>query len=377
MHSSDQPLALTDHLSALRGCLLRSILVLAAGFFAIFIFFASDLINMVLAPVRTYSFILGRVPDIGNLIAIHVLDKFVVTILISVIGAFFISVPYSFFELWKFLKPALRTTEKHVFVLFFPFVMLFFAFGAMFGYFFVIPVSIDFLANFGNESFALAGVETSLTIMSYLRYFFMMTFFLGVIFELPLLLMLIVRVTDLEPKDFARFRRHFIVLAFIIAMILTPPDVITQVMLALPMIVMYEFGIILTRIAQRKKIRIRNEFMQETDDKIENEIEKEKISQEPEMTKPDIITGFNKISAPNENDKDFENKKLDDRASFDKIDEQNEKVVSLTAADEEKPADIDPKIDKYLTDPDLSSLSKDQIKAILKIMKLYLDEKDS
>jgi len=286
MPSTDQLQTLGDHINILRGCILRSLLFLCVGFMLIFLFFSPEFMRLVFIPVRSYSIILGRVPDVGNLIIIHVLDKFVITLLISILGAFFLSVPYTFYEFWKFIRPAMTGKEKHVFISFFPFVMFFFIVGALFGFLIVIPVSIDFLANFSNDTFVLSGIETSITALSYLKYFFIMTFFLGIIFELPLLMMLIVRVTDLEPRDFSKFRRHFIVLSFIIAMLLTPPDVVTQIMLALPMILMYEIGIVLTRFAQKRKAALSAQVidLKNNDSDFENEkpADDEKIKLNPQ-----------------------------------------------------------------------------------------------
>ena len=378
MPSTDQLQTLGDHINILRGCILRSLLFLCVGFMLIFLFFSPEFMRLVFIPVRSYSIILGRVPDVGNLIIIHVLDKFVITLLISILGAFFLSVPYTFYEFWKFIRPAMTGKEKHVFISFFPFVMFFFIVGALFGFLIVIPVSIDFLANFSNDTFVLSGIETSITALSYLKYFFIMTFFLGIIFELPLLMMLIVRVTDLEPRDFSKFRRHFIVLSFIIAMLLTPPDVVTQIMLALPMILMYEIGIVLTRFAQKRKAALSAQVidLKNNDSDFENEKPADDEKDKIESAKLDVITGFTQEKPKNTPINDFENKQFsNDNKYGNNIEIDSKNIQTLNAESSGKVSSKE--YEKYYRDSAFSALTKDQIQAILRLIEEFCDKRHS
>ncbi len=378
MPSTDQLQTLGDHINILRGCILRSLLFLCVGFMLIFLFFSPEFMRLVFIPVRSYSIILGRVPDVGNLIIIHVLDKFVITLLISILGAFFLSVPYTFYEFWKFIRPAMTGKEKHVFISFFPFVMFFFIVGALFGFLIVIPVSIDFLANFSNDTFVLSGIETSITALSYLKYFFIMTFFLGIIFELPLLMMLIVRVTDLEPRDFSKFRRHFIVLSFIIAMLLTPPDVVTQIMLALPMILMYEIGIVLTRFAQKRKAALSAQVidLKNNDSDFENEKPADDEKDKIESAKLDVITGFTQEKPKNTPINDFENKQFsNDNKYGNNIEIDSKNIQTLNAESSGKVSSKE--YEKYYRDSAFSALTKDQIQAILRLIEDFCDKRHS
>ena len=386
MPSLDQPQTLGDHINSLRGCILRSLLFLCVGFLLIFLFFNPEIMRIVFMPVRSHSIILGRVPDVGNLIIIHVLDKFVITMIISIVGAFFLSVPYTFYEFWKFLRPAMTSREKHVFIAFFPFVMFFFVVGALFGFFIVLPVSIDFLANFGNDTFVLSGIETSITALSYLKYFFIMTFFLGIIFELPLLMMLIVRVTDLEPHSFSKFRKHFIVLSFIIAMILTPPDVVTQIMLALPMILMYEIGIFLTKLAQSRKnvssslvndeIQIHADVPEKILDNFENEKQSNDHNAEIESAQLDVMTGFTKKTSEDLSTSNFENKQFSNIEKFDKNTDNESKIVKSLKAELTNNNSSD-NYEKYYNNDNFKALTKEQIQAILKLIEDYWNNRSN
>ena len=268
--------------------------------------------------------------------------------------------------------------EKHVFISFFPFVMFFFIVGALFGFLIVIPVSIDFLANFSNDTFVLSGIETSITALSYLKYFFIMTFFLGIIFELPLLMMLIVRVTDLEPRDFSKFRRHFIVLSFIIAMLLTPPDVVTQIMLALPMILMYEIGIVLTRFAQKRKAALSAQVidLKNNDSDFENEKPADDEKDKIESAKLDVITGFTQEKPKNTPINDFENKQFsNDNKYGNNIEIDSKNIQTLNAESSGKVSSKE--YEKYYRDSAFSALTKDQIQAILRLIEEFCDKRHS
>jgi sec-independent protein translocase protein TatC len=176
-------------------------------------------------------------------------ESFITYLKISIICALIFTGPFIIYQIWMFIALGLYRQERRTFYIFGPFSILLFGSGVCFGYFVLIRLGLKFLAGYGNPDL----IENNITLGFYLSLFVLLTFLVGVVFELPLVMYVLARIGLVAPRTFARSRRYFIVGSFILAALFTPPDIITQVLLAIPMLFLYEFGIILAKIAVKPK----------------------------------------------------------------------------------------------------------------------------
>lgn len=161
--------------------------------------------------------------------------------------AAFIGGPFMLWQLWAFVAAGLYKHEKRVVYGYAPFSMGLFVAGAAFGYFYMVPYALFFLSEMGIEQF-----NTDLRLELYLSFFTKLSLGLGVVFQLPILMIVLARTGLVDPKIFGRYRGHFWIGSLVFSAILTPPDPYTQVMMAGPMAVLYEVGILLAKIAARR-----------------------------------------------------------------------------------------------------------------------------
>ena len=161
------------------------------------------------------------------------------------------SFPFILFQSLKFVWLGLNQPEKKMIVFFLPLFLLLFFIGVLFGYFVLIPWSLRFLMFYGKS----LGFVSMIGFSDYLSLFFMFTFLTGFIFELPLIMLVIHYVGLCKSRDFRKKRAYAIFGSFVIGGVLTPPDPWTQVMLALPLILLYEIGVWLCWLVEKKKDR--------------------------------------------------------------------------------------------------------------------------
>ena len=171
--------------------------------------------------------------------------------------AFFISMSIAFpillIQIWKFIAPGLYKNEKKIFTPFLIATPILFLLGACMVYYIVIPLAWDFFISFQVSSVdGSLPIELEPRISEYLSLIMKLIFAFGICFELPVVLLLLTKSGILTPDDLAKKRKYSILIAFVIAAILTPPDVISQILLALPIIVLYELSILLSKISFKK-----------------------------------------------------------------------------------------------------------------------------
>lgn len=229
-----------SHLVELRDRLLRAIVVVLL-FFIVLMPWAGDIYDLLALPM------MKTLPEGTNMIATGVVTPFFVPIKVTLLAAFLLALPFVLYQAWSFIAPGLYTHERRMAI---PLVLgttLLFLAGMAFCYFFVFGVVFSFIAEFAPKS-----IMPAPDIAQYLS--FVMTLFLafGITFEVPVAVVLLARAGIVDVQKLKDARPYVIVGAFIIAAIITPPDVISQFMLAVPMIVLYEVGIVLVRIMARK-----------------------------------------------------------------------------------------------------------------------------
>lgn len=237
----EQTQPLISHLLELRDRLLRGVICVAVVFLGL-VYFANDIYNFVASPL------LAVMPKGTTMIATSIVTPFFTPLKLTAIVAVFISVPFLLYQAWAFIAPALYKKEKRlVYPLLLSSTILFYL-GVAFAYYVLFPVVFAFLTKTTP-----AGVAIATDINSYLD--FVLTIFLafGVCFEVPVAIVLLVWAGITTPQDLRQKRPYIVVGAFFIGMILTPPDVISQTLLAIPMWLLFEVGVIFARFYQPKE----------------------------------------------------------------------------------------------------------------------------
>lgn len=227
-----------SHLVELRDRLIRAIIAVGVAF-AVLAFWPgpSGLYDLLAAPL------VAHLPKGATLIATNVISPILVPLKITLMAAFMLALPFVLYQVWAFVAPGLYSHEKKLVL---PLVVsstLLFVIGVAFCYFIVIPGMSQFI-----QAFAPASITAAPDIEQYFG--FVLTLFLvfGIAFEVPIAVIVLVRIGVVTIEQLKQFRGYFIVAAFIIAAIVTPPDVISQLALAIPMVILYEVGIIAARL---------------------------------------------------------------------------------------------------------------------------------
>ena len=225
-----------SHLMELRDRLLRALIAVGVVFLCLFPF-AADLYDLVAYPM------MRALPPDTKMIATGVITPFLIPVKVALMVAFAIALPYVLYQAWAFIAPGLYAHEKRlVLPLVVASTLLFFV-GVAFCYFFVFGVVFDFVYKI-----APASVSVSPDIENYLN--FVLTLFLafGVTFEVPIAVLILARMGVVTIEQLVSARPYFIVGSFVVAAVVTPPDVISQLLLAIPMCLLYEVGIVCARL---------------------------------------------------------------------------------------------------------------------------------
>lgn len=252
----ENEMSFLEHIEELRWHLIRSIG--AIFIFGIAVFLAKDFVTELIFAPRYNSFVTHRllcqyfsihceVPNF-EIITRELGEEFFVHLKSSIFLAVILTFPYLFWEIWRFVKPGLYEKERKaargiVFVC----SSLFFL-GVLFGYFIIAPFSISFLAGY---SFGEGNQDTA-TLGSYVGYITMITLPTGLVFELPIVAYFLGKVGLISSALMKRFRRHAIVVIFILAAVITPPDLMTQLLIAVPLIGLYELSISIVKRIEKK-----------------------------------------------------------------------------------------------------------------------------
>jgi sec-independent protein translocase protein TatC len=236
---------LLDHLIELRRRLLWSVVTLAAAF-GLCLYFVDPILAVLVQPLKAA----GQT----QLIAVAVFEQFFVRIKVAFFGALMIAFPIIAAQLWLFVAPGLYKKERRAFLPFLLLTPFLFAAGASLAYFVAMPLALHYLLSFAGE---VGGVQqTSLPgIGNYLDFSTRFIFGFGVAFLLPVLLMLLERAGLVTRQQLKRGRRYAIVVAFVVAAVLTPPDVVSQLLLAVPLVTLYEVSLVAIWFTERKRAR--------------------------------------------------------------------------------------------------------------------------
>ena len=234
-----------SHLVELRDRLLRAVGAVMVVFIVLFIYpGASFIYDLLAAPM------LATLPEGTRMIATGVITPFMVPVKVTMLAAFVLSLPVVLYQVWAFVAPGLYRHEQRLALPLIISSSLLFLAGMAFCYFVVFKTVFQFIASFAPES-----ITPAPDIEAYLNFVMSMFLAFGITFEVPVAVVLLVHTGMVSVQKLKEVRGYVIVVAFIIAAIVTPPDVVSQFMLAVPLIILYEIGIIFAKgIKTRKKI---------------------------------------------------------------------------------------------------------------------------
>jgi len=230
-----------SHLIELRDRLLRSAIAWIVVFVCLFPW-ANDLYSLLAQPL------LSKLPQGGQMIATEVVTPFFVPVKVAMMAAFLVALPYILFQVWSFVAPGLYSHEKKYILPLVVSSMILFVAGMSFAYFLVFPIVFGFIVKIAPH-----GVAVMTDIGKYLDFVLTMFLAFGITFEVPIVVVVLAMTGMVEVQKFKEARPYVIVGAFIIGAIFTPPDVISQTMLALPLWLLYELGVIVAGWMVRNK----------------------------------------------------------------------------------------------------------------------------
>ena len=265
-----------EHLEELRWHIIRSMLAVLIFMIAAFIFKNFIFDNMIMGPRKPTFFTnrilchLGELLNTSalcinqkqfNLINIKMSGQLTTHIAVSMVAGIILAFPVILWEFWKFFKPALHSNEaKHAKGAVFAASMLFFT-GVLFGYYMLAPLSIHFLSSYEISP----DVVNQINVRSYIGTLSSICLATGLVFELPIIAFFLTKVGLITPTFLRKYRKHAIVVIFILAAIITPPDIFSQTLVAIPLLILYEVSIVISGRVMKQKDKERNDFM--ADDK--------------------------------------------------------------------------------------------------------------
>lgn len=238
----DQELPLVQHLIELRTRLLHIILFVLVIFGCLF-YFANDIYYLISAPLQKL------LPENSSMIATDVISPFLTPLKLTFFSAILLAIPFILYQVWAFIAPGLYKHEKRLAVPLLISSILLFYLGMAFAYFVVFPLIFSFITGIG-----LTGVATMTDITKYLDFVLQIFFAFGFAFEIPIATVLMIHAGIISPDGLAKKRPYIIVGCFIVGMLLTPPDVFSQVLLAVPMWMLFEVGIFFGRFVYKEKL---------------------------------------------------------------------------------------------------------------------------
>jgi sec-independent protein translocase protein TatC len=277
--SKEGEMSFLEHLEELRWHIIRSLLAIVIMMIVAFIFKNLLFDKIVLAP-KNPDFISNRLfcefghflarhlnfknPDIlcintkpPNLISIKMAGQITTHITVALVAGLIVAFPFVIREFWSFFKPALHSNEaKHARGAVLASSLLFFT-GVLFGYFLLAPLSIHFLSNYTIS----ADVVNQINVRSFIGTLTSICLATGLVFELPIVAFFLTKIGIITPDFMRKYRKHSIVVIFIVAAIITPPDIFSQTLVAIPLLILYEVSILISARVMKQKVKEHDKFM--------------------------------------------------------------------------------------------------------------------
>lgn len=209
------------------------------------------LLGIVAASIGSYFFVGKLIPylaePVGRLVFIQPLEAFITYLKVALICGFCLSLPLILYQVWAFIGSGLTARERRHIYLYAPFSLLLFLVGAGFAYKIIVPYGLTFLLSFGGPC-----IQPMISVSKYISFLGMMLLAFGVAFELPVVVMFLTKLGLVTPQFLRKKRKYVLLGIFVLAAVLTPPDIFTQLLMALPLILLYELSILLTTIMRSR-----------------------------------------------------------------------------------------------------------------------------
>lgn len=257
-----------DHLEALRWHLVRSAIVVVI--LAVVLFFLKDLVfdTIILGPKHVdfltyramcrFSHFIGAGDDLCitsipfSLINTELSGQFTMHMWIALVGGIIVAFPYILWEIWRFIKPALSAKEQNNTRGFVFFASLLFMTGVLFSYFMIVPMTINFLGSYQVST----EIANTITMDSYISTVTTLTLATGIVFELPIVVYFLTRFRIISPAFMRKYRKHAVVVILIVGAVITPsPDVSSQLLVSVPLYILYEASIFVSRYVERMRLK--------------------------------------------------------------------------------------------------------------------------
>ena len=263
----EKEMSFLEHLEEFRWHIIRALVSIAVFAVAAFIFREQIWYHIILAPSRpdfwTYEMFcrLGSltgaeffcVDELNFIIqSRRMTAQFTMALVSSFVIGLIVAFPYAFWEFWRFIKPGLYQNEKNLSRGAVFFVTLLFLSGIMFGYFIVAPISINFLTNFTLDD----SIMNEIDLNSYVSTVMMLVLACGIMFQLPVVVYFLTKAGIITPEFLKTYRKHAIVVILVLSALITPPDVISQILMCFPLMFLYEVSIVVASAIKRKEDRL-------------------------------------------------------------------------------------------------------------------------
>jgi sec-independent protein translocase protein TatC len=255
--SNNENMSFLQHLEELRWRLVKSAVAVVLVASVIWYFQETIMVNLFLS-MKEKDFITFRlfckyfgvcVADIPvKMQSMTVSGQFSYALMMSFMGGLVLAFPFIFYQLWSFVKPGLKLKEKKMASGLVFYVSLLFFLGILFGYFLVAPLSVQFFGSYQISN----QIENNFTISSYMSMILSTVFYSGLFFLLPIVSYLLAKLEIIDAEFLKKYRRHAIVVILILAAVITPPDIISQIIVSIPIIGLYEIGILVAKRAVRQ-----------------------------------------------------------------------------------------------------------------------------
>ena len=239
MSQSNFDMSFWDHLEELRWCLIKSILAIITGA-VIAYYYADVVIYWLVVPTQALAVDL-------NLQVLKVTSMFTVKLSVALFGGIFLGLPVILYQFWQFISPAFEEKHGLSVIIAILFATLFFILGMGFAYFIIIPFSLTFFTSLTSSTI---HVNYNFTLESYLIYILCLVFGCGLLFQLPVVSVFFTRIGIFTPEFLRQYRKFAIIIALLLGALLTPPDPVSQILIVIPLILLYELSILISKILQ-------------------------------------------------------------------------------------------------------------------------------
>ena len=241
-NANEKPMDYLEHLEELRWRIIKIIIGIVIGGIVIAVFIEPIINHVILLPAKK------TIPQM-TIINLKPYGQFTLYMEVIIIGGIIVSTPNILFQTWKFIEPALKPGERKYVTAVVVFSTFCFLAGIAFAYFVMLPTALNFFANFGTEL-----IDNKIAANEYMRFVISVCLAAGIVFELPMASFFLSKLGILKPGFMRKYRKHSIVLILILAGILTPgPDIASQLLLGVPLFLLYEISILICKYSQKKK----------------------------------------------------------------------------------------------------------------------------